>query len=90
MSYASSILIFYKRRFSGNFKFFSGLQFQKKFSNHWTPEVFIHAPGNEIGLIEHFWPSFVQHVKVIPSKEIELRLSEKHEISKSSECLPDI
>jgi len=52
--------------------------------NHWTPEVFIHTPGNEIGLIEHFWPFSVQHVKVIPSKEIEFLVSVKHEVSRCS------
>ncbi len=57
--------------------------------NHWTPEVFIHTPGNEIGLIEHFWPFSVQHVKVTPSKEIELLVSVKHEISRSPDCQSD-
>ncbi len=52
--------------------------------------MFIHTPGNEIGIIEHFWPNSVQHVKVLPSKDIELLVSVKHEISKSPECLPDI
>ncbi len=51
--------------------------------------MFIHEPGSEIGIIEQFWPSSVQHVKMIPSKEIDLLLSLKHEISKSPECLPE-
>ncbi len=69
---------------------FTELMFYKKFSGHWTPEVFIHTPGNEIGLIEHFWAAPVQHLKMIPTKEIELLLSVKHEVSNSQSCLPDI
>ncbi len=67
----------------------SALEFQKKFGDHWTPEVFIHASGNEIGIIDHFWPSTVHHVKMNPSKEIDLLLSVKHEISRSPNCMPD-
>jgi hypothetical protein len=63
--------------------------FHKKFLDYWTPEIFIHAPGNEIGLIEHFWPSTVQHERVIPSKGIEMLVSVKHEVSKSPDCEPD-
>ena len=51
--------------------------------------MFIHTPGNEIGLILHFWPASVQHVKVIPSKEIDLLFTLKHDVSKSPECLTD-
>ncbi len=51
--------------------------------------MFIHEPGSEIGIIEQFWPSSVHHVKMIPSKEIDLLLSLKHEISKNPECVPE-
>ena len=37
--------------------FVSVLEFYKKFLERWTAEVFIHTPGNEIGLIGQYWPA---------------------------------
>ena len=67
----------------------SAIGFLKKFAEGWTAEVYIHAAGNEIGLIGQFWPTSVHHVKLIPTKEVDLLLSVKHDISKSKNCLKD-
>ena len=70
-------------------KFISVFAFYKKFSERWTAEVFVHTPGNEIGLIGQYWPTSAHHVKMVPAKEIDLLLSVKHEISKNDHCRKD-
>jgi hypothetical protein len=69
--------------------YFLAIGFYKKFLERWTAEVFIHIPGNEIGLIGQYWPTSVHHVKMVPGKEIDLLFSVKHEISKNEYCLKD-
>ena len=68
---------------------FLDIQFRQKYLNRWTPEAYIHVPGNEIGLILQFWPTLVQHVKLVPSKEVDILLSTKHQVAQNQHCLPD-
>jgi hypothetical protein len=46
-------------------------------------------PGNEIGLIEQFWPNPVHHFMLTANRETDVILSVRQDISKRDICQPD-
>ena len=66
-----------------------GFVFRKKFGDYWDSEVYIFTPGNEIGLINQFWPNPAHYVKLASNREMDALLSMRHDVSKKKNCLPD-